>query len=166
MTIESATIKNVQAIVSIFIANRSDAGLFQQSEAEVKKNLQDFLVARDSNGRAVACLAIHRDSSQLAEIYGVAVLPELQGRGIGAMLMQECKARAIAWQLTQLWLATVKPEYFRRYSFHPISRWSLPASALLRKLRQAFQQPVWRWLPALFGQYTFMVCNLRSVNQH
>jgi len=156
MIIGSATVEDVQAIVSIFVSNRSDPGLFQESEAGVRRNLGDFLVARDANGRVVACSGLHRDSAELAEVYGVAVLPELQGQGIGAMLMQKCKERAFASQLTCLWLATVKPEYFRRYSFCTISRWSLPTSVLLRKFRQVFEQPVQRWVPVLFGRHTFI----------
>jgi len=162
MIIGSATVEDVQAIVSIFVSNRSDPGLFQESDAEVRRNLGDFLVARDANGRVVACSGLHRDSAELAEVYGVAVLPELQGQGIGAMLMQKCKERAFASQLTCLWLATVKPEYFRRYSFCTISRWSLPTSVLLRKFRQVFEQPVQRWVPVLFGRHTFMKCDLRE----
>lgn len=160
MTIESATVQDTQAITSIFVANRDDPGLFQESQAEVRRSLRDFLVARDANGKVVACAGLHRDSNALAEIYGVAVLPELQGQGIGAMLMQKCKEEAAANQVTHLWLATIKPEYFRRYSFRPISRWSLPTSVLLRKLRQVFQQPVRRWGPVLLGRHTFMECNL------
>jgi amino-acid N-acetyltransferase len=160
MTIESAEEKDAQAIVSIFIANQDDPGLFQEPESEVKRNLRDFSVVRDADGKAIACAGLHRDSAELAEVYGVAVLPELQGRGIGAMLIRKCKERAAASQLTHLWLATVKPEYFQRYSFRPISRWSLPASVLLRKVRQVFLQPVQRWVPALLGRHTFMKCSL------
>src|SRR5262249_58547055 len=120
-----------------------------------------FLVVRDPNGSVVACLGLHRDSKELAEVYGVAVLPDLQGRGIGTILMEKCKERAVAGRLKLLWLATVKPEYFVRYSFRPISRWSLPTSVLLRKLPLVFQQPIRRWLPALFGRHTFMTCDLR-----
>ena len=35
---------DIRAIVSIFIANQGDPGLFQEQEAEVKRNLRDFLV--------------------------------------------------------------------------------------------------------------------------
>jgi N-acetylglutamate synthase-like GNAT family acetyltransferase len=162
MTIESATLADAQSIVSLFVANKDDPGLFQESEAEVKRNLRDFLVARDSNGMVVACAGLHRESDDLAEIYGVAVLPQVQGQGIGAMLMRKSKERAVTGQVACLWLATVKPEYFRRYSFSPISRWTLPTSVLLRKLRQVFRQPVQRWTPALFGRHTFMRCDLRG----
>jgi amino-acid N-acetyltransferase len=160
MIIESATLADTPFIVSILISNKSDPGLFQERIAEVRKNFSEFLVARDANGRVVACSGLHRDSSELAEVYGVAVLPELQGQGIGGLLIQKCKERAVMNQLTCLWLATVKPEYFRRYSFCPMSRWSLPTSVLFRKFRQVFQQPVLRWIPALFGRHTFMRCNL------
>lgn len=160
MTIEPATVNDAQAIVSIFNANKHDRGLFQESQAEVARNLRDFLVARDANGKAVACSGLHQDSLDLAEIYGVAVLPKLQSHGIGAMLIRKCKERAAAGHLSHLWLATVKPAYFRRYSFHPISRWTLPASTLLRKFGQVFHQPVQRWIPALLGRYTFMKCDL------
>ena len=160
MMIEPATINDTRAIVSIFIANQGDPGLFQEREAEVERKLGDFLVARDADGKVVACAGLHRDSRELAEIYGVAVLPELQGQGIGAKLIRRCKEQAAAGQVTYLWLATIKPEYFRRYSFRPISRWSLPTSVLLRKLRQVFQQPAQRWVPALLGRHTFMQHNL------
>ena len=162
MIIESATIADVQAIVSIFVSNRSDPGLFQEPAAQVQENLADFLVARDADGSIVACLGVHRDSNELAEVYGVAVLPRLQGQGIGAMLLQKCKGRALASHISLLWLATVKPKYFSRYSFRPISRWNLPTSVLLRKVRLVFQQPILRWLPTLFGRHIFMTCDLRE----
>ena len=112
MTIESATAADTQSIVSIFIANKGDPGLFQESKAEVRRNLRDFLVARGANGRVVACLGLHRDSAELAEVYGVAVLPELQGQGIGTVLMQKCKERALASQLTCLWLQPLSLSIF------------------------------------------------------
>lgn len=160
MTVEPATAMDAPSIVSVFTANRGDPGLFQEPEAEVRRNCADFLVVRDTSGRVVACSGLHLDGGGLAEVYGVAVLPELQCKGIGAMLMWKCKERAVASKLTCLWLATVKPDFFRRYSFCRISRWSLPASVLFRKLRQVFQQPVQRWMPVLVGRHTFMKCDL------
>jgi len=160
VTIKPATMGDTDAIVTIFNSNKADPGLFQEPMAEVRKNIGDFLVGRDARDKVVACLGLHQDSDELAEVYGVAVLPKLQGQGIGTILMQKCKERALANQLTCLWLATVKPEYFRRYSFYPASRWALPTSVLLRKLHLVFQQPVSRWIPALFGRHTFMKCDL------
>lgn len=110
----------------------------------MKRNLRDFFVARDADGKFVAC----------------AVLPEFQGQGIGTMLIRKFAEKAAACQVTHLWLATTKPEYFRRYSFRPIFHWSLPTTVLLCKVRQVFQQPVQRWVPVLLGRHTFMQCSL------
>jgi N-acetylglutamate synthase-like GNAT family acetyltransferase len=156
VTIEPATVNDAEAISSVFAAHRDDPGLFQESVAQVKRNSRDFLVARDTEGKVVACAGLHHDSAELAEIYGVAVLPEFQGQGIGTQLIRKCEEKAVADHVTHLWLATIKAEYFGRHSFHPMSRWDLPASVLLRKLRQVFQQPVQRWIPALVGRHTFM----------
>jgi len=49
MTIEPAAGKDTQAIVSIFIANNRDPGLFQESETGVRGKLQDFLVAQSGS---------------------------------------------------------------------------------------------------------------------
>ena len=81
MTIEPATGKDTQAIVSIFIANNRDPGLFQESETRVRGKLQDCLVARNPIGGVVACAGLHRDSDQLAEIYGLASLTRTSRSG-------------------------------------------------------------------------------------
>lgn len=158
--IEPASVADIQAIAAVFSSNRSDRGLFQEPVTELKRNLADFLVARDADGCVVGCLGLHRDTAELAEVYGMAVLPKFQGQGIGTKLLQECKRRAVATDVSLLWLATVKPEYFSRYSFRPTSRRELPASVLLRKLRLVFQQPAQRWVPVLLGLHTFMICDL------
>src|SRR5262249_36696401 len=97
-----------------------------------------------------------RHSAANAEILAVAVAPQLQQQGTGAALVRACIARASEQGVRFLWLATAKPGYFARFDFHPISRWSLPLRVLLHKLRLVFQQPLGRWLPALFGRHTFM----------
>jgi hypothetical protein len=70
--------------------------------------------------------------------------------------MNECIARASAGPQKCLWLATMKHEYFARYGFHAMSRYRLPISVLFAKLLLVFDQPIARWLPALFGRHTFM----------
>lgn len=144
------------AISSVLAANRDDPGLFQESATAVLSTLRDFLVALDEAGKVVGCAGVHRDSPELAEVYAVAVVPQCQRQGIGRRLMQACQDRMRAGGFRHLWLATARPGYFSRYGFQPVSRWDLPASVLLRKLRQTIQQPVGRWLPALLGRHTFM----------
>jgi amino-acid N-acetyltransferase len=156
ITITPAGTEDAVAIASVLAANRNDPGLFQESATAVARTLGDFFVARNEAGEIVGCAGLHRDSPEEAEVYALAVTPQCQGQGIGRQLMQACQQHARAGGLRHLWLATVKPGCFSCYGFQPISRWELPASVLLRKLRQTFQQPSGRWLPALFGRHTFM----------
>jgi amino-acid N-acetyltransferase len=160
ITIGPARAEDAVAISSVLADNRDDPGLFQESATAIARNLSDFFVARDEAGKLVGCAGLHRDSQELAEVYAVAVTPQRQGQAIGRQLMQACQQHAEAVGIPQLWLATVKPGYFSHYGFQPFPQWELPASVLLRKLRQTFQQPSGRWLPALFGRYTFMRCAL------
>jgi amino-acid N-acetyltransferase len=161
ITIGPARTGDAMAISAVLALNRDDPGLFQESATAVARTLGDFLVAHN-HARIVGCAGLHPDSPELAEVYAVAVTPQCQGQGIGRQLMEACRQRARSNGIRYLWLATVKPEYFSRYGFQPISRWELPASVLLRKLRQTFQQPRARWLPALFGRHTFMRCAVGS----
>jgi N-acetylglutamate synthase-like GNAT family acetyltransferase len=157
MRIEPARLSDVPSISSVFFANREDHGLFREHEAELKRSWPNFLVARDRDGSVVGCAGLHPDPQGWAEVFGVAVLPGLQNRGIGSMLTQTWVKEAAAKGVAHLWLATMKPDYFSRFSFRPMLCHDLPVSVRLRKLRQVFRQPMERWGPILFGRrHTFM----------
>lgn len=156
VTIVEASEQDVGDIVSILRANRGDPSMFLRSPANVRKNLRDLIVAKDTGEQIIGCAALHKYSPTLGEILSVGVLPDFHGQGIGSRLMENCIQQADANGIEQLWLATVKPGYFRRFGFKRFSRWKLPASVLSYKLRQVFQQPLRRWLPAILGKFTFM----------
>src|SRR6266436_4850930 len=130
LAIEPATERDVAAIISVLTPNRHDGGLFQEPKSEVQSNVGDFLVARDLSRRVVGCTALHRHTATCTEILGVAVLPELQGQGIGMRLVREWEQISKAERIEQLWLATIKPTYFARLGYEKFSRWELPTRVL------------------------------------
>ena len=154
--VRTATINDVAPIVASLAANGSDPALFLRAPPDVLRHLNDFIVAEGSTHDIVGCAALHYYGPSCAEILSVAVLPSAQGQGIGALLMREAIGRARSHGVSQLWLATAKPDYFERFGFTPIPRYALPAAVLFAKLRQVFVQPAARWLPALLGRFTFM----------
>ncbi|MBI2897404.1 MAG: GNAT family N-acetyltransferase [Deltaproteobacteria bacterium] len=160
MEIREAIDADVGAIVAVLDANRSEASLFQQPPRQVRRTLADFVLAVDDEGTIHGCAALHWHMTDNAEILAVAVAPESQGLGLGHALMKACVDRALAKASDRdrlfLWLATAKPEYFARFGFREIPRFSLSASVLWTKLVLVFQQPLGRWLPALVGRHTFM----------
>ena len=156
ITISPATTQDAATISAVLAANHDAPGLFQKSPAAVAQAIADFFVARNGAGETVGCAGLHRESPTLAEVYAVAVIPQCQGQGIGRQLVDACERRAMELEIRDVWLATIKPEYFSRHGFRTISRWELPAPVLLRKLTQVFEQPSGRWLGALSGKHTFM----------
>ncbi len=156
MTKTPATERDVEAISRLLESHQNDAAIFARKPSDIRRHLEDFIVARDSDGRLVACAALHQAPLHYGEILSVAVSPEAQGRGIGTLLLRHCLRRADDLGTEIVWLATVSPSYFARFGFVPVSRWNLPVKVLLRKLGQTFQQPMRRWLPALLGRFTFM----------
>jgi amino-acid N-acetyltransferase len=154
--VRPATESDVAQIVATLAANASDPALFLRMASDIRRHLGDFFVADDADHRLVGCGAMHRYTAQCAEILSVSVLPPAQARGIGGQLMREALKRGDSPPTRQLWLATAKPGYFARFGFAPISRLALPTRVLVAKLRQVFDQPTGRWVPALFGRFTFM----------
>ncbi len=156
IVISPATRNDAAAITFVLRACRDEPSLFQKSPAAVARSIEDFFVARDDKGEIIGCAGLHRDSSELAEIYALAAMPGHQGQGVGRPLVDACIQNAMDNGVAALWLGTMKAEYFSRYGFRPISRSELPRSVLRRKLPMVFEQPVGRWLSALFGRHTFM----------
>jgi putative acetyltransferase len=64
------------------------------------------LVARDEEGRAVACGALRRHEGGVGEVKRMYTLPSLQGQGIGGLILERIEALARAEGLMRLVLET------------------------------------------------------------
>lgn len=156
---------DAEGIAAALRANRGDRSLFQRSVRDVLRHIADFLVVRDAGARVIGCAALHCHSHRVAEILSVAVLPERQGRGLGALLVRACEERARALGRIELWLGTAKPAYFARLGYSSGSRWRFlllcgGPGILANKLAAVTAQPPARWLPALVGRHTWMARKL------
>jgi amino-acid N-acetyltransferase len=158
--IESANATDAPGIVALLEANRADPSIFLRPIQDVRSAIEEFVVARDAGGGMLGCAALHAFTPECAEILTVAVSPEWHGRGAGGRLTEECLRRARGAGHRCVWLATLKPEYFGRFGFRRISRWSLPAYALLSLLRPLVRQPVDRWWNTVRGAEVFMQIDL------
>jgi len=155
--VEKATLHDVSGIQSVLLSNKRDSQLYQRSRADIQRNLRDFLVSTDEKGKLLGCVAVHFHTPKIAEILSLAVAPGCQGRGIGPRLMEEAENTALDHHAEMIWLICEKPEYFQRLGFKQISRFKLPTSALMTKLKQTLDQSPNRWLPNLFGRMKFMM---------
>ncbi len=154
-SLHRATVEDVPAIAQLLEANRRDRSLFQQTEAQIRAAIGTFYVAiRD--GEIIGSTALAHYGDGVAEILAVCVHPRFHGKGVGGSLIRHVTSAAREEGVRLLWLGTAKPGYFSRFGFTIMSRWRLPLSLLLYKLRLVFGQPLPRWLPAIFGQHVFM----------
>jgi amino-acid N-acetyltransferase len=151
-----ATKDDISAIIAILLANRDEPSLLQRSEREVSQYLKDFIVIRYLWGPVLGCIALHRYSAALAEVFSLAVAPDAQGQALGQRLMEACIQQAKANGIQKLWLATQKPGYFARFGYKSISRWELPIFVLFAKLRQILKRSPNTWLLTLFSRQTIM----------
>lgn len=164
--VRAASREDVARIVGLLAANRNDPSMFLRSQSDVAAREEDFLVAVDERHLTVGCAALHQHRPWLAELLSVAVDPSLHGAGIGSALVRECLGQAAQQPgLEQVFLATSKPEYFARFGFEPVSKWLLPGEVLVDKLTKVLAQPIRRWIPALVGRHTFMLCSVRSTRE-
>ena len=74
-----------------------------------------FIAERD--GRIVGFAALEVYSKKLAEVRSLAVLPELQGQGIGKQLVQACIDRAREKNILEVMAITSSEEFFRACGF-------------------------------------------------
>jgi len=154
--VRRAATNDLGAILGVLRANADDPSLFQQPEGQTRRTLNDFFVAEKDDGHIVGCIALHRHRRRIAELLALAVHPEVHGHGIGRALLKAAIDEAREYKSEIIWLGSRKTSYFEQFGFCPFSRWDLPVTVLLEKLRLVLQQPIRRWIPAIFGGHVFM----------
>lgn len=115
----------------------------------VAEHLKDFLLARDGAGRLVGCIGMERHG-RVGLLRSAAVVPELQGSGVGSSLVRALLERAARGGVEELALLTTTASGFfaRKFGFTEAARdryaerlahspeWNLPrcSSAVLMSL--------------------------------
>ncbi len=122
--VEKARIADVPEMKRIidYYAQR-DRMLFR-SLAELYGSLRDYFVWREE-GQVVGCCALHIMWKDLAEIRGLAVRPEYQGRGIGRCLVAACVEEAQALGVRTVFTLTLEPAFFEKCGFRRVERQTL-----------------------------------------
>jgi len=114
--IRKALMHEVRAIHVLlnFFAERRE--LLPRSLSEIYENLQQFFVAL-KGGKVVGTCALYVTWSGLAEVKALAVLPSVQGRGIGKRLLQITIGEAKKLGVQRLFTLTIREELFKKFGF-------------------------------------------------
>lgn len=110
---EVSDLPELEQLIADFVeANR----LLPRTYDELQ-DLIPFGFVATQNGRLVGFAALEIYSSKLAEVRSLAVLPELQGKGLGKKLVQECIQLAKNRNVLEVMAITSADEFFRSCGF-------------------------------------------------
>ena len=114
-------VRDIHALLQQF----ADKGLLlARSISSLYDQLRDFVIFDDNGIKGVCALHISWDS--LAEIRSLAVAEEIQGRGIGARLVESCLDEANSLEIGQVFVLTYQAGFFRKLGFEDRDKRELP----------------------------------------
>ena len=96
-----------------------------RTETEIYETVRDFFVIRKENG-ILAAGALHVESKNLAEIKSLVVAPDLQGHGLGRLIVNACLNDAINLDIHTVFALTTTPDFFKRLGFNLAAISSFP----------------------------------------
>ncbi len=118
----TADVPTLQKLINYF-ADRDV--MLPRSLNELYENLRDYFVI-ENESEVVGCCALHVTWSDLAEIKGLAVREEYQGKGLADKLINACLEDAKHLGVPRLFVLTYIPDYFQRFGFQRIEKAELP----------------------------------------
>jgi amino-acid N-acetyltransferase len=95
--------------------------LLGREKVEMYEQVQEMILAVDENDVVVGCGALHVMWQDLAEIRSVVIDAELQGKGIGHIVIEALVARAVELGIKRIFCLTFETEFFGRHGFEPIA---------------------------------------------
>jgi len=115
-------VPQIHTLVNSFAARGEMLG---RSRSELYEGLRDFFVV-EQDGSVVGCSALHINWEDLAEVRSLAVAPELQGKGMGKILVKACIEEAKSLGITRVYALTYRPAFFEGVGFSKVPKESLP----------------------------------------
>ncbi len=120
--IRKAKIHEVPEIRRFLAEFSLDGGILPRTLADLYGQLRDYLVFREDRSPIIGVAALHVCWAGLGEIRSVAVSPEHRGRGIGSRLVKICLGEARDLGLSEVFLLTLVPDFFKPFGFKVVSR--------------------------------------------
>ncbi len=125
MKIRPAHVDDVPAIHALIKVHAERGKMVPRQFDELFANLRAYVVC-EWEGKVVGCAATHIFWSELAELKGLAVADEFQGRGIGAALSEACRQEMQRLGVRSLFALTNVPGFFEKIGYRRIEKDALP----------------------------------------
>ena len=116
LEVRRARTSDVPAVRDLVDRYTGDRRLLSKATVTLYEDVQEFVVA-DLGGVVVGCAALHVLWADLAEVRTVAVDPELQGQGVGSLLLERLLRRAGDLGVRRVFCLTFETGFFARHGF-------------------------------------------------
>jgi N-acetylglutamate synthase-like GNAT family acetyltransferase len=118
-----ADVAAMEVLMAPFVAT---GDLLPRSNYDLCRHIKEYVVAEAPNGDLVGCGSLKVYSTGLAEIAGLAVREDQQGRGVGKALVEALVVDARALGLNEIFGLTRKPLFFLRLGFRVVEKEQFP----------------------------------------
>jgi amino-acid N-acetyltransferase len=125
MDIRPAKISDVKGIHALveYYANNNE--MLHRSLNAIYENIQEFIVL-ESEGKVIACGALHVSWEDLAEVKALAVSEEYKRQGIGRKMVERLQENAKNLGVQKIFTLTFNPEFFKKLGYVETSKEMLP----------------------------------------
>jgi amino-acid N-acetyltransferase len=125
--IRKAMIEDIPAIHSLLRYYDEKGEMLARPLSALYDHLRDFWVCFDEkNNEITGCCALQFCWEDLAEIRSLAVKEKYQKTGAGTLLVDRCIQEAIVFQVSELFVLTYRPSFFKRFDFETVDLSKLP----------------------------------------
>lgn len=114
-----ADVAAMETLMAPFVAT---GDLLPRSNYDLCRHIKEYVVAETPDGSIVGCGSLKVYSTGLAEIAGLAVRDDQQGRGVGKALVEALVLDARALGLNEVFGLTRKPLFFLRLGFTVVEK--------------------------------------------
>jgi N-acetylglutamate synthase-like GNAT family acetyltransferase len=121
-----ATLSDVAAMETLMAPFVATGDLLPRSNYDLCRHIKEYVVAEAPDGSLVGTASLKVYSTTLAEIAGLAVRDDQQGRGVGKALVEGLLVDARALGLIEVFGLTRKPLFFVRLGFHVVEKQRFP----------------------------------------
>lgn len=126
VAVHRATAGDAPAIAALVADWAAEERLLPRSAAQIALAIDDYLVATDGRGRVLACVALREYSPSLVELGALAVARDVQGLGLGRILVEAAQRLAMARGHRTIFAHTCVPGFFERVGFAEVDRSLFP----------------------------------------
>ncbi|MBN1188411.1 MAG: N-acetyltransferase [Dehalococcoidales bacterium] len=123
--VEKAKIGDVPQIHKMINSFADKGQMLPRPLSEIYESIRDFFVIREGD-KVIATAALHVSWSDLAEVRSMAVDKELQGKGLGGLLVKACLKESEQLGIKTVFCFTYRPDFFKRHEFAEIDKMELP----------------------------------------